>query len=86
MMVREKTDNRNNSMNEQKTHVLRTFAKNQPTYLFLPVALKGDGEVVLYRKLTWRERIKVLFYGQVGLRVLTDHKNLNFYNWSPLNR
>ncbi len=55
-----------------------TFAKKQPEYLPLP-ALKIDndeGHVITCWKMTWRERIKVLFTGRVWLSLMSFNKPL----------
>lgn len=50
-----------------------TYAKDQPPYLPLPVIrLLDDGGMVISRwRLTWRERIRVLFTGNLFLSQLT---------------
>ena len=54
------------------------FAKDQPEYLPLP-ALKIDspqGEIVSCWKLSFKERIKVLFLGNVWLSLMMFNKPL----------
>ena len=54
------------------------FAKDQPEYLPLP-ALKVDnkeGEVITCWKLSFGERLKVLFTGNIWLSLLTFNKPL----------
>ena len=47
------------------------FAKDQPEYLPLPAHRSGyDGTVTSCWKLTWRERLKVIFTGRVWLQQL----------------
>ena len=43
------------------------WAKNQPPYLPLP-AFVNERETITCWKMTWKERIKVLFKGQLWLR------------------
>lgn len=43
------------------------WAKNQPPYRPLP-AYVNDEETISCWKLTWRERLRVLFTGQLWLR------------------
>lgn len=54
------------------------FAKNQPEYLPLPaLKIKGDeGYVVSCWKMTFFERIKVLFTGKVWLSLMSFNKPL----------
>ena len=54
------------------------FAKDQPEYIPLP-AFKNDspnGEVVSCWKLTFRERVKILFTGKLWCCLLTFNKPL----------
>lgn len=55
-----------------------TFARNQPEYLPLPVWFNPTerGEAVSCWRLTWRERVKVLFTGRLWLSVCTYHHPL----------
>ena len=55
-----------------------TFAKEQPQYQPLP-ALKlntPEGHVITCWKLSFKERIKVLFFGVVWMNILTFNKAL----------
>ena len=54
------------------------FAKNQPEYRQLP-AFKNDsekGEVVTCWELSFIERLRVLFFGEVWMNMLTFHRPL----------
>ena len=54
------------------------FAKDQPEYMPLP-ALRIDspqGEVVSCWKMSFKERIKVLFFGRVWLSLMSFNKPL----------
>lgn len=53
-----------------------TYAENQPEYLPLPVFKATDGTVVSCWKLSWRERIKILFTGKMWSFVLTFNQPL----------
>lgn len=52
------------------------FAKDQPEYLPLPAFKSEEGEVVTCWKLSWRERFRVLFFGELWLSMLTFNKPL----------
>ena len=52
------------------------FAKNQPQYLQLPAHRSNDGTVTTCYKLTWRERVAILFGGELWLQLLTFNKPL----------
>ena len=55
-----------------------TFAEDQPEYLPLP-AFRNDspqGEVVTCWQLSFRERMRVLFSGEIWLSMLTFNKSL----------
>lgn len=54
------------------------FAKDQPEYLPLPAFRKEspEGEVVTCWKLSWRERLRILFFGELWLSMLTFNKPL----------
>ena len=52
------------------------YANNQPEYLGLPAWKGYDGTVVSRWKLTWTERLLVLFTGNLWLTVLTFNKRL----------
>ena len=47
------------------------YAENQPEYKPLPVFKDSDGAVLSRWKLSWRERLRVLFSGNIYLWVLT---------------
>jgi len=55
-----------------------TYAKDQPEYLPLPVyrSPESDGEVWSCWRLSFREKMKVLFTGKVWLACMTFHKPL----------
>jgi len=58
--------------------VNKTYAENQPEYLPLPV-FKADtpqGECVSCWKLSFRERIRILFTGKLWVSLLTFNKPL----------
>jgi len=48
-----------------------TLAKDQPQYRPLPVFMGKDGLVVSCWKLTWKERLRVLFRGCFYIQTLT---------------
>jgi len=52
------------------------FAKNQPPYLPLPAVQNTDttGTVTTRWHLTWKERAKIFFSGNLWLQILTFHK------------
>ena len=52
------------------------FAKDQPEYLNLPSHKSEDGMVTSCWKLTFWERLKVLFSGRIFLQILTFNKPL----------
>lgn len=53
-------------------HVLETvFAKDQPEYLPLPAIVTDDGTVITRWKLSWRERLRVMFSGNLYLSQMT---------------
>ena len=55
-----------------------TFAKDQPEYQPLP-AFRNDslqGEVITCWNLTFRERLRILFKGEIWLSLLTFNKPL----------
>lgn len=52
------------------------YAKDQPEYISLPAIKTLDGEVITRWQLTWKERIKVLFSGNIWLSLLTFNQNL----------
>lgn len=47
------------------------FAKDQPQYLQLPAVRLDDGTVISRWRLTWRERLRVLWTGSLWCSVLT---------------
>jgi hypothetical protein len=47
------------------------FAKDQPQYNQLPAYVDSQGAVITRWKLTWRERLRILFSGNLWLIVLT---------------
>lgn len=54
-----------------------TFAENQPEYLNLPAHLDKDkGEVTSCWRLSFKERLRALFKGEIHLQVLTHNKPL----------
>ncbi|MHA1345026.1 MAG: hypothetical protein ACTSO3_01365 [Candidatus Heimdallarchaeaceae archaeon] len=55
-----------------------TYAKDQPEYLPLPVyrSEEPEGDVISCWKLTWRERLKILFTGCFWFSQLTFHQPL----------
>jgi len=55
-----------------------TAAENQPEYLPLPICKLGDenGTVVFCMKLSFLERLRVLFLGNVWVSLLTFNKPL----------
>jgi hypothetical protein len=54
-----------------------TFAENQPEYLPLPALKTDDGTVVSCWKLSFFERVKVLFTGKIWLALLTFNRGLS---------
>jgi hypothetical protein len=53
-----------------------TFAENQKEYLPLPAFRNNDGEVISCWKITFLERIKLLFTGKLWLSCLTFNQPL----------
>ena len=53
-----------------------TYAEGQPEYLNLPVHKAEDGLITTCWKLSFTERIKVVFTGRIFLQVLTFNKSL----------
>ena len=53
-----------------------TYAKDQPEYVLLPAWRSPDGLVVTRWKLSWRERLRILFSGSLWLSILTFNKPL----------
>lgn len=52
------------------------YAKDQPEYSPLPVFKQDDGTVLSRWRLSWRERLRVLFFGDVYLFQLTFNSPL----------
>lgn len=52
------------------------YAKDQPEYTPLPVFKQEDGTVLSRWHLTWRERLRVLLFGDVYLFCLTFNRSL----------
>lgn len=52
------------------------YAKDQPEYIPLPAHRTEDGQVTTRWKLSFLERIKVLFKGNIYLQVLTFNNPL----------
>lgn len=52
------------------------IAKDQDEYENLPALMVGDGQVITRWRLTWRERLTVLFNGDLYLWVWTYGKPL----------
>lgn len=53
-----------------------TFAKDQPEYNQLPAFRDEKGEAVTCWKLTFKERLRILFKGKVWLCLLTFNQPL----------
>lgn len=47
------------------------YAKDQPEYQPLPAVRCDDGAVITRYRLTWRERLRVLWHGSIWLQQLT---------------
>ena len=52
------------------------YAKDQPNYKPLPVWKQHDGTTLSRWRLTWKERLRVLFSGNVYLWILTFNQPL----------
>jgi len=52
------------------------FAETQDEYLTLPAFRQDNGTVLTRWRLTWRERLRVLFNGDIYLYVLTFNRPL----------
>lgn len=52
------------------------FAKDQPEYRQLPAIRLDDGTVITRWRLTWRERLRVLWTGSIWLDILTFNRPL----------
>jgi hypothetical protein len=58
-------------------HMEVVYAKDQPEYLPLPALHVDDGNGVLtHWKLSWRERLRIFWYGDLYLHMLTFRKPL----------
>lgn len=53
------------------------FAKDQPEYLTMPAYRTTDGEITSCWKLSFLERIQVLFTGKVYFTLLTFNRGLS---------
>jgi len=53
-----------------------TFAKDQPEYQPLPAFRDEKGEVITCWELSFRERLRVLFKGEIWLSMLSFNKPL----------
>ena len=55
-----------------------TFAENQPEYIPLPafVNKSAEGEVITCWNLSFKERLRVLFKGEIWLSLMTFNKPL----------
>jgi hypothetical protein len=52
------------------------YAKDQPQYQPLPVYKFDDGTIISRWKLSWKERLLVLFKGDIYLWIMTFNKPL----------
>lgn len=52
------------------------YAKDQPQYKPLPVFKDTDGTILSRWRLSWRERLRVLFNGDIYLWVTTHNRPL----------
>lgn len=61
-----------------EVHPVTVIAENQPEYEPLPAYVVRDrtGAVLTRWKLTWRERLRILFLGDLYLEVLTFRQPL----------
>lgn len=55
---------------------LKVYAKDQPEYIPLPVHCTPSGIVTSRWKLTWRERLYILFFGHFWLQCMTFNRPL----------
>ena len=62
-----------------------TYAKDQPQYNPLPTYKTKDGKIISCWKMSFRERIKTLFTGQVWLSVHTFNRPLQPLRMSVYN-
>ena len=61
------------------------YAENQPEYLTLPAHKAEDGDVTMCWKLSFRERVRVVFSGRIFLQLLTFNRPLQPLNLSVCN-
>lgn len=70
-----------------------TYAKDQPEYLPLPAHKTNDGIVTSCWKLSWLDKLIILFSGRVWLRLMTFNNPVQpqlmsvknpFKNWSEI--
>ncbi|HOT89476.1 MAG TPA: hypothetical protein PLC59_00055 [Bacteroidales bacterium] len=52
------------------------FAKNQSSYMQLPAYKSPDGIVTSCYKLTWKERLQILFGANIWVSLMTFNKPL----------
>lgn len=52
------------------------YAKDQPEYIPLPALRDDDGTILTRWKLSWKERLQVLFGGSLWLTILTHNHPL----------
>lgn len=55
---------------------ITTFAKDQPEYIPLPSHRQPGGTVTTRWRLSWKERLLVVFGGSIWLQVLTFNEPL----------
>ena len=53
------------------------YAKDQPEYLPLPAYKTEDGEITSCWKLTFREKLSVLFHGKIWINLMTFNRGLS---------
>ena len=53
-----------------------TYAKDRPKYQALPVLKMESGELLSCWKLTWKERLQILFAGKLWISLLTFNQPL----------
>jgi len=58
---------------KEQTHII---AENQEPYLPLPALIESDGNILTCWKLSFVERLAILFSGRVWIQTLTFHKPL----------
>jgi hypothetical protein len=54
----------------------KVFGKDQPQYSPLPAFKNAEGTVTSCWKLTWKERVILLFTGKIWLSILTFNQKL----------